>query len=224
MDRNVAPKNGRGVLNLFLFKKKLHRYLMQTVITEFKQINSSETEKIRTTFQSIASFRQDLGYRKSIMLWRLQKHWKHQHLIGMPEHAEHFVKACEDVLFTDKYDAAMLSFCKSVKGSAKDMLCGHTAIEGIKQLLTPTDVKTDEKNYDDDKKDASEEFQDNDDDSKKVPAPPSTSSKTHSGQPKSDDNQGSYLGCTVLGEKIFSKGLPIDVATLLKTHREDLKE
>ena len=61
--KTLAPRNGKGAIDKWLFKNKLHTELCQKKLAEF-DLPSDEQEKNITTFNDVSTFRSKCGFRK----------------------------------------------------------------------------------------------------------------------------------------------------------------
>ena len=62
----LAPKNAKGLIDIWMFKGKLRIHLLNPVLGSYN-LDADEQDSIRHTFKDVNSFRDFVGYRKGAM-------------------------------------------------------------------------------------------------------------------------------------------------------------
>ena len=109
-DGSKAGSGGKSIVDVFMFRWEVGRYLLATYGPEHL-VNIEHLSKMRVVFESIATYRQWCGYPDSPLDMTFRAGW--------PKSSEKFFQAVEQVLFDGSMDSTLQDSIKKGRSAAE---------------------------------------------------------------------------------------------------------
>jgi len=138
--RQLAPRNQKGLVDKWIFKKKVHTVLLNQQLNAM-QVCTEEAEKIRQAFNSLTDYRNVLGWRRGVMTKAENGGHVHKasYWAGMSQNGEKFIGGAEMLLWQDKHDTELMNFIQTKEGTAEELF-GEKTFTELFEVVNSDDV------------------------------------------------------------------------------------
>ena len=210
-NRLLAPKNGRGLWDKWLCKKRLTQELLGAEL-DSTGLPADEKMKLRKMLATVDEFRAHSGYKTGPC--SEEKPASRIHLSGTSSAFELFYDLVEELIYKDSFDILLDGHNRN-RGSVKDFL----KKDEIQDLLTEIKSKTASVEAEEPVQSQRSEYEQEDGDATETPAKlaiKEMESGSASTAPAQASENGVYLGNTPQGRELWSRKMSASNAKVIK--------